>query len=117
MFTLLPVIFYISQHSHRYETLNDITKTLLQQSGDALFWCALSNSSFNSTQFLLLSKFIQILEWTLKLSTLKFHEIHHLIMFLLYDGICVAIPQVCKDKTINTFKCEATFLFATYRID
>jgi len=67
-----------------------------QQSGDALFWCAVSNVSLNSTQFLLLNKFLQILKWTLKFSTSKFHHIHQLIIILLYDGICVAVSQFCK---------------------
>jgi len=70
--------------------------TVLQQSGDALFWFAMSNMSLNSTQFLLLSKFPQILKWPLKFSTSKFHDIHQLIILHLYDGICVAITQFCQ---------------------
>ena len=68
-------------------------KTVLQQSGDALFWRAASNVSVNSTQFFFLSKSLQILKRSLKFSTFKFHIIHQLIIVLLYDGICVAIPQ------------------------
>jgi len=75
------------------KTINRNEKKLLQQSGDALFWRAMSNINLNSTQFPLLSKSQQILKWTLKHGTLKFHVVHQLIILLLYDGIHVAISQ------------------------
>jgi len=71
--------------------MNDTEKTLLQQSSDALFWCAVRNIHLNSTKFLSLSKSQQILKRTLKHGTLKFHVIHQLVIFFLYDGVCVAI--------------------------